>query len=147
MTTSPSNPDHHTNNGDAKPKRRRFSDAYKLRILDEADRCTKPGQLGLILRREGLYSSHISVWRRWLWDRGRDFDLYKLSGTVLPAQGLDATLGPGGLVGATKPAPRAVHRRRCEGLANAGDVIVLHDGSRAGELLRLVAPCCLRCCA
>ncbi len=65
MTTTPSNPDHHTNNGDAKPKRRRFSDAYRLRILDEADRCTRHGELGLLLRREGLYSSHLAAWRRW----------------------------------------------------------------------------------
>jgi len=48
-----------------KPKRRRFSAEYKLRILDEADRCTKPGELGLLLRREGLYSSHLAAWRRW----------------------------------------------------------------------------------
>ncbi len=54
MTTTPSNPDHHTSNGDARLKRRRFSDAYKLRFLDEADRCTKPGQLGLILWREAV---------------------------------------------------------------------------------------------
>ena len=40
-------------------------DPEAAHYLDEADRCTKPGQLGLILRREGLYSSHISVWRRW----------------------------------------------------------------------------------
>ena len=65
MTATPSDPDHNTNNEDAGPKRRRFSDAYKLRILEEADRCTEPGQLGLLLRREGLYSSHLSVWRRW----------------------------------------------------------------------------------
>ena len=65
MTTTPSNPDHHTNNGDAKPKRRRFSEAYRLRILDEADRCTRHGELGLLLRREGLYSSHLAAWRRW----------------------------------------------------------------------------------
>ena len=65
MTATPSDPDHNTNNGDARPRRRRFSDAYKLRILEEADRCTEPGQLGLLLRREGLYSSHLSVWRRW----------------------------------------------------------------------------------
>lgn len=58
-------PEQTANCGDDKPKRRRFSDEYKLRILDEADRCTKPGELGLLLRREGLYSSHISVWRRW----------------------------------------------------------------------------------
>jgi len=65
MTAQPSGPDHRSSNGVEKPRRRRFSDEYKLRILDEADRCTKPGELGLLLRREGLYSSHLSVWRRW----------------------------------------------------------------------------------
>lgn len=44
-------------------KRRRFSAEYKLRILQEADRC-KAGDLGALLRREGLYSSHIVTWRR-----------------------------------------------------------------------------------
>lgn len=52
-----------------KPVRRRFEAAYKLRILEEADRCTEPGQLGLLLRREGLYSSHLTTWRR-LRERG-----------------------------------------------------------------------------
>lgn len=65
MATRSSGPDHHPDNGTGKPKRRQFSTEYKLRILDEADRCTKPGQLGLLLRREGLYSSLLSVWRRW----------------------------------------------------------------------------------
>ena len=45
-------------------KRRTFTAEYKLCILDEADRCTKPGQIGAILRREGLYSSHLTTWRR-----------------------------------------------------------------------------------
>jgi transposase len=44
-------------------KRRQFSLADKQRILDETDRC-EPGQVGAILRREGLYSSHLSTWRR-----------------------------------------------------------------------------------
>lgn len=44
--------------------RRRFDAAYKLRILEEADRCTEPGQLGELLRREGLYSSHLTTWRK-----------------------------------------------------------------------------------
>lgn len=48
-----------------RPERRRFTRAYKLKILEEADRCKRPGELGLLLRREGLYSSHLSVWRRW----------------------------------------------------------------------------------
>ena len=48
----------------AKPTRRRFSAEYRLRILEEADRCTQPGEIGRLLRREGLYSSHLSVWRK-----------------------------------------------------------------------------------
>ena len=47
-----------------KPVRRRFLAEYKLRILHEADRCTAPGQLGALLRREGLYSSLLSTWRQ-----------------------------------------------------------------------------------
>ena len=46
------------------PVRRRFTAEYKLRILCEADRSTEPGQLGVLLRREGLYSSHLSAWRQ-----------------------------------------------------------------------------------
>jgi transposase-like protein len=47
-----------------KAKRRRFSAKYKQGILEEADNCTEPGQTGALLRREGLYSSHLSTWRR-----------------------------------------------------------------------------------
>ena len=47
-----------------KAKRRRFSTEYKRRILEEANECTEPGQIGALLRREGLYSSHLSTWRR-----------------------------------------------------------------------------------
>ena len=45
-------------------RRRQFSASYKLRILEEADQCSVPGQLGQLLRREGLYSSHLAEWRR-----------------------------------------------------------------------------------
>jgi transposase len=48
----------------AKPRRRRFTAEYRLRILKEADACKKPGELGALLRREGLYSSHLTNWRR-----------------------------------------------------------------------------------
>ena len=47
-----------------KAKRRRFSAEYKLRVLREADQCRKPGELGALLRREGIYSSSLSTWRR-----------------------------------------------------------------------------------
>ena len=47
-----------------KARRRRFSAEYKLAILREADRCTEPGQIGALLRRERLYSSHLVDWRR-----------------------------------------------------------------------------------
>lgn len=46
-----------------KAKRRKFNAAYKLRILEEADGCTEHGALGELLRREGLYSSHLRTWR------------------------------------------------------------------------------------
>ncbi len=46
-----------------KPKRRRFSAEYRLRIVEEADRCTQSGDVGRLLRREGLYSSHLTKWR------------------------------------------------------------------------------------
>ncbi len=48
----------------ARPKRRSFSAAYKRSILEEADRCTEAGETGALLRREGLYSSSLSTWRR-----------------------------------------------------------------------------------
>ena len=45
-------------------KRRVFSAEYKRRILEEVDRA-RPGEIGLILRREGLYSSQLGNWRKW----------------------------------------------------------------------------------
>lgn len=45
-------------------KRRQFSAQYKLRILTEADQCTQRGEIGALLRREGLYSSHLTTWRK-----------------------------------------------------------------------------------
>jgi transposase len=45
-------------------KRRKFSAQYKLAIVREADACTRPGEIGALLRREGLYSSHLVEWRR-----------------------------------------------------------------------------------
>ena len=48
----------------AKPTRRRYTADYKHRILREAATCTRPGELGALLRREGLYSSNLTVWRK-----------------------------------------------------------------------------------
>jgi transposase len=47
----------------AKPTRRRFSAEYKLKILREAGGCIQPGELGALLRREGLYFSNLQTWR------------------------------------------------------------------------------------
>lgn len=46
-----------------KAVRRKFTAAYKLRILKEEERCTEPGEMGALLRREGLYSSNLTLWR------------------------------------------------------------------------------------
>ena len=48
----------------AKPKRRQFTAKYRLRILEEAERCSERGGIGRLLRREGLYSSHLTAWRK-----------------------------------------------------------------------------------
>ena len=45
-------------------KRRSFSKAEKLRILAAADACVAPGDVGALLRREGIYSSHLATWRK-----------------------------------------------------------------------------------
>lgn len=58
MVVPPPNPE-----VDAKPTRRTFTAAYKLKILDDADGCSE-GEIGALLRREGLYSSHLTAWRR-----------------------------------------------------------------------------------
>ena len=47
-----------------KARRRRFSGKYKLQILRAVEACTQPGEIGALLRREGLYSSHLSKWRQ-----------------------------------------------------------------------------------
>ncbi len=48
----------------AKATRRRFSPRYKLSVVERADACGTPGEIGELLRREGLYSSHLSAWRK-----------------------------------------------------------------------------------
>ena len=48
----------------ARVQRRQFTAEYRRRLLKEADACKKPGALGALLRREGLYSSHLATWRR-----------------------------------------------------------------------------------
>jgi hypothetical protein len=47
-----------------RPKRRRFTAKYKLEILEKAEACTRPGEIGELLRREGLYTSHLTAWRK-----------------------------------------------------------------------------------
>ena len=61
-----------------KAKRRAFTVEYKRKIVKEADACKEPGEIGALLRREGLYSSHLTTWRRrgtgasWLRERGEE---------------------------------------------------------------------------
>jgi transposase-like protein len=45
-------------------KRRTFTAKYKLEILEQAEACTRPGEVGELLRREGLYTSHLTAWRK-----------------------------------------------------------------------------------
>ena len=47
-----------------RPRRRRFSAEYKLGVLREAEACKRKGEIGAMLRREGLYTSHLTAWRK-----------------------------------------------------------------------------------
>ena len=82
-TTSPDAPAGAS--GEVRAKRRTFSAAEKLRILREAERCPH-GELGALLRREGIYSSHLTTWRR---ERDRGLTPHKRGPKVdAPAQRL-----------------------------------------------------------
>lgn len=59
--TNPGRPDPEV---PAKIERRRFTANYKKMILDKVDACTEQGQIGALLRNEGLYSSYLTAWRR-----------------------------------------------------------------------------------
>ena len=48
----------------AKATRRRYTAEYKFKVLREADACREPGEIGALLRREGLYTSHLCIWRK-----------------------------------------------------------------------------------
>jgi len=58
--------------GASRAERRRFSAAYKARIVREASACKQPGEIGALLRREGLYSSHLASWRKQLQRHGEE---------------------------------------------------------------------------
>ena len=72
----------------AKIPRRRFTAEYKLKIVREAEGCSKPGDLGALLRREGLYSSHLVTWRR-ARDRGELLSAPKRGRKPKPFDGRD----------------------------------------------------------
>ena len=63
MSLVPNSLQSHNTGVSATRTRRRFTAAYKLKMLESAAQCTKPGELGALLRREGLYSSHLAAWR------------------------------------------------------------------------------------
>ena len=65
----------------AKPTRRRYSAEYKLRILREADASTRRGEIGALLRREGLYSSNLTAWRKQR--EKRELEAYRRRGVGL----------------------------------------------------------------
>ena len=98
----------------AKATRRRFTLEYKRRIVRDADSCKTPGAVGALLRREGLYSSHLAVWR--------------------------AARERGELAGVKKrgPAPRAVDPRDKTITAQAGEIMPWkHRAERAEALVEL----------
>jgi transposase-like protein len=82
-------------------RRRRFTAEYKLRVLREADACTEPGEIVVLLRREGWYTSHLCLWRK----QGRARELTGLA----PAR--------------RGPAPKATHPLEAGVGVGAGDAV------------------------
>ena len=74
-----------------KAKRRSFSAEYKLRVLAELDACTAPGSVGAVLRREGIYSSHVTDWRR-ARDNGELVDSRRRGRKPRPVDARDRTI-------------------------------------------------------
>ena len=83
----PQEPAAHTTEVVPTARKKRYAPAYKLRIIDEADRCTAPGELGALLRREGLYFSTLTDFRT---QKARgDFDPKQARTTAKPKQVAD----------------------------------------------------------
>src|SRR5450830_1803139 len=66
-------------------KRRSFTREYKMRIVEEADRCKQPGEVGMLLRRERLHSSHITTWRKLRQEAARKAPGAKRAGSRWPS--------------------------------------------------------------
>jgi transposase len=64
VSDGPGRPDPEVPERLERARRRQFTVGYKLRILSEADGARTTGEIGALLRREGLYSSHLAAWRR-----------------------------------------------------------------------------------
>jgi transposase len=78
----------------SQPKRRTFTAAYKLAMIEKYDAATEPGAKGALLRGEGLYDSHISYWRK-----ARESGTLKSPAAAVPANGVPAAAykGPPGM--------------------------------------------------
>jgi transposase-like protein len=92
----------------AQPKRRTFTAAYKLAMIEKYDAATEPGAKGALLRGEGLYDSHISYWRK-----ARNSGGLKSSATAVPANGVPAATHKG------RPGGEAENERLRKRLAKA----------------------------
>ena len=97
----------------SQPKRRTFTAAYKLAMIEKYDAATGPGAKGALLRGEGLYDSHISYWRK-----ARDSGTLKPSAAVVRADGVPAD-GVPALVHKGRPGMEAENERLRKRLAKA----------------------------
>ena len=92
----------------SQPKRRTFTAAYKLAMIEKYDAATEPGAKGALLRGEGLYDSHISYWRK-----ARDSGGLKSPSAAVPANGVPAVAHKG------RPGAEAENERLRKRLAKA----------------------------
>ena len=125
-----------------KPTRRRFTASYKLQLLQQADACNKLGDIGRLLRREGLYSSHLTSWRRQRERGSLDGLTPKKRGRTRwraypPAFGTKTTTERERTVNKTAPAGRADYRGPKKSLTAAGNPAAAAQQKR-GRLMEAV---------
>ena len=105
--------------------RRRFTAAYERRILDAAAACTRPGEIGALLRREGLYSSHLTAWRA-----------AARQGNALPPRRGPAPTAPNPLA----PRVAELERALAQATRRADRAELIVDAKKFSELIGLTLP-------
>ena len=120
----------------ARPRRRQFTAEYKMRILREADACKEPGEIGALLRREGLYSSHLVQWRRQREQAAQIYRVGRAAGALPPLEPVIDLAAPALPPGYSRA---AADRLAAQTLSGTGEPRSIEALGSSGDLLHAAA--------